>query len=172
MARKLFASVNGTEAPVELVRERPGIPWHPADDPSGRVERTGSASFRASTGGREHRVQVMKDDPDGPVRVRIAGRTYTVEVQDERQLLMASLGIGTGAGTVAPELKAPMPGLVLKVLVEPGQQVAKGDPVIVLEAMKMENVIKAPGDARVDTITVGNGTAVEKGQLLLTFEAP
>ena len=58
----------------------------------------------------------MKDGADGPIRVRVAGRTYTVELQDERDRLMATLGLGAGAGAVAPELRAPMPGLVLNVL--------------------------------------------------------
>lgn len=172
MPRKLYVTVNGSEEPLELVRDTPGGPWAPAGATDLLAERTGSASFRVSAGGRTHQVQVMKDGADGPIRVRVAGRTYTVELQDERDRLMATLGLGAGAGAVAPELRAPMPGLVLNVLVAPGQEVAKGDPVIVLEAMKMENVIKAPGDARVKELNVGNGTAVEKGHLLLTFETP
>ena len=71
--------------------------------------------------------------------------------------------------TVAKDLKAPMPGLVLKVLVKPGDVVKKNDAVLILEAMKMENVIKAPGDAVVSAVHVQERVAVEKGQLLLNF---
>ena len=65
---------------------------------------------------------------------------------------------------------APMPGLVLKVLVEPGSPVQKGDPLLVLEAMKMENDIKAHFDGTVSTLHVQMGDAVSKGQLLIEFE--
>ena len=62
-----------------------------------------------------------------------------------------------------------MPGLVLNILVKPGDAVKKNDPVLVLEAMKMENMIKAPGDAVVGAIAAETGKAVEKGQLLVSF---
>ena len=60
-----------------------------------------------------------------------------------------------------------MPGLILKVLVTEGQEIKKGDPVLILEAMKMENVFKAPGDAIVKTIKYKAGEAVEKGAILV-----
>ena len=63
-----------------------------------------------------------------------------------------------------------MPGLVLSILVEPGQAVQKGDVLLILEAMKMENVLKAAGDGTVKNIAVAKGAAVDKGQLLLEME--
>jgi biotin carboxyl carrier protein len=63
-----------------------------------------------------------------------------------------------------------MPGLVIKLLAEPGTKVQKGDPLLILEAMKMENVIKAIGDATVKSVGVTQGEAVEKGHLLIEFE--
>jgi biotin carboxyl carrier protein len=68
------------------------------------------------------------------------------------------------------DIKAPMPGLVLKVLVTPGQAIKKGDPVLILEAMKMENVFKATSDATVKEIKVAELTAVEKGEVLIVLE--
>jgi biotin carboxyl carrier protein len=68
------------------------------------------------------------------------------------------------------DLKAPMPGLVLQILVEPGQEIKKGDKILILEAMKMENAIKAPADAIVAQIHINPGTAVDKNQLLITFQ--
>ncbi|MEX1131932.1 MAG: acetyl-CoA carboxylase biotin carboxyl carrier protein subunit, partial [Flavobacteriales bacterium] len=61
------------------------------------------------------------------------------------------------------------PGLVLNILVKAGDAVKKNDPVLVLEAMKMENVIRAPGDAVVSAVPAVQGKAVEKGQLLISF---
>jgi biotin carboxyl carrier protein len=63
-----------------------------------------------------------------------------------------------------------MPGMVLRVLVTPGQALAQGDPVLVLEAMKMENVFKAPGEVTVKEVRVRENSAVEKGQVLIIFE--
>jgi biotin carboxyl carrier protein len=67
-------------------------------------------------------------------------------------------------------LKAPMPGLVLQVLVNPGDTVAKGDKILVLEAMKMENAIKSPTDGIISDVLAKQGMAVDKNQLLITFK--
>ncbi|MBL7811956.1 MAG: acetyl-CoA carboxylase biotin carboxyl carrier protein subunit [Bacteroidetes bacterium] len=69
----------------------------------------------------------------------------------------------------AQTIKAPMPGLVLDVCTEPGMEVKKGDKVLVLEAMKMENIIKAQGDGIVGKVLVEKGQAVDKNQLLIEF---
>ena len=68
------------------------------------------------------------------------------------------------------DVKAPMPGLVLGVSVEIGQEVQKGDGLLILEAMKMENVIKSVGEGIVKAIHIEQGKAVEKGQLLIEME--
>ena len=68
------------------------------------------------------------------------------------------------------DVKAPMPGLVVEVPVVVGQTVAKGDKVLILEAMKMENVIKAVGDGVVKAVHASQGQPVEKGQLLIEME--
>jgi biotin carboxyl carrier protein len=67
-------------------------------------------------------------------------------------------------------LKAPMPGLVLEFRVVPGDKVVEGDALVVLEAMKMENILKSPGEATVKSIEVTKGQAIEKNQVLITFE--
>lgn len=68
------------------------------------------------------------------------------------------------------ELKAPMPGLVLNVLVQVGQSIQKDSPLLVLEAMKMENVIKSPIDGIISSISIINGDKVDKNQVLIQFE--
>jgi biotin carboxyl carrier protein len=67
-------------------------------------------------------------------------------------------------------VKAPMPGLVVNILVEIGQEIKKGDSLVILEAMKMENVLKATGDAKVKSILISKGGAVTKGQIMIEFE--
>ena len=80
---------------------------------------------------------------------RVNGKPCTIEIKDKIDLLLKSMGLENAMVKKMNELKAPMPGLVLDVLVQPGAAVEKGDPLLVLEAMKMENVIKAAGDGTV-----------------------
>jgi biotin carboxyl carrier protein len=97
------------------------------------------------------------------------GERHEVEVLDERARHIRSL-VGAGTAHPGPQLlKAPMPGLVVRVLVQPGQTVAAGEGLVVLEAMKMENELKAGGPGIVDRIEVSTGQAVEKGTPLVTF---
>lgn len=99
------------------------------------------------------------------------GERVEVEVLDERALHIRSLTAGQERQLSSPVLKAPMPGLVLRVQVAPGQSVVAGTALVVLEAMKMENELKAAAPAVVKTVRVQPGEAVEKGQVLVEFES-
>ncbi len=105
----------------------------------------------------------------GTWAVQRRGDRFEVEVVDERTRHIRSL-VGEGRAATGPAAqKAPMPGLVARVQVEVGQEVIAGQPVLVLEAMKMENELKATGPGLVDQILVKPGQAVEKGAVLLTY---
>jgi biotin carboxyl carrier protein len=104
------------------------------------------------------------------VTVRINNQLYTVAVKEPMDQLLASMGLDMKAKQKAEAIKAPMPGMILKILVQPGQQIAKGDGLLVLEAMKMENVLKAGHDAVVKSVRVTERTAVEKGAVLIELE--
>jgi len=99
------------------------------------------------------------------------GERREVEVLDERTVHIRSLTSSGDRPATSPVLKAPMPGLVLRVEVTPGQKVAAGAGLVVLEAMKMENELKASAAALVRSVRVQAGEAVEKGQILIEFEA-
>jgi biotin carboxyl carrier protein len=99
------------------------------------------------------------------------GERWEVEVLDERARHIQSLSGGADRPAVSQVLKAPMPGLVLRVHVAAGQQVVAGVGLVVLEAMKMENELKSPAAAIVRAVRVKPGEAVEKGQILVEFEA-
>ena len=112
-------------------------------------------------------VFVMVPGPSGQWLVQDRGERYEVEALDERTHYIRGLvGAGKqhGGGGV---LKAPMPGLVVRILVEPGQEVVAGQGILVLEAMKMENELKATGPGVIEKIEVTVGQAVEKGQGLV-----
>ena len=99
------------------------------------------------------------------------GERWEVEVLDERTRHIRSLTSNGDRQRASPVLRAPMPGLVLRVQVTLGQAVAAGAGLVVLEAMKMENELKAPAPAVVKAVRVQPGEAVEKGQVLVEFES-
>jgi biotin carboxyl carrier protein len=104
------------------------------------------------------------------VKLRIDGVPYTVGVEEELDRLLKSMGLDAAAMQKAEPVRAPMPGMILRILVEPGQVLQKGDGLIVLEAMKMENVLKATAPATVKAVRVQEKTAVEKGAVLIELE--
>jgi len=103
-------------------------------------------------------------------KLDIDGKTIAFHLQDEVDMLVEDMGMNEVAAVRMDRLLAPMPGLVLSVDVEIGQEVQEGDSLLILEAMKMENVIKAAGTGVVKEIKVGQGDKVDKDQLLLLFE--
>jgi len=119
------------------------------------------------------RAFTLSLEPDGLGRwtAGVRGSRYEVSVEDERAHHVRSL-VGTTALQAGQVLKAPMPGLVLRVLVAEGDQVTAGQGLVVLEAMKMENELKASGAGVVRSVRAVAGNTVEKGQLLLEVAPP
>ncbi|MBO0933466.1 biotin/lipoyl-containing protein [Fibrella aquatilis] len=103
------------------------------------------------------------------VRLKINGHIQEVQVKDRFDLLLEKMGMSNAAVGKVNNIKAPMPGLIVGISIQPGDVVAKGDIVLILEAMKMENAIKAPGDGTVKAIKIQKGDRVEKGQVLIEF---
>jgi biotin carboxyl carrier protein len=104
------------------------------------------------------------------VDLTIGGIGYHAEVLDEAHARLAQVAAARGGGHVRRDLKAPMPGLVVKVLVEPGQDVTPGQPLVVLQAMKMENELSLPRGGTVSTVGVAAGQTVEAGQILASVD--
>jgi biotin carboxyl carrier protein len=119
------------------------------------------------------RPLTLSVEPLGRGRWALApgGERLEVEVLDERTRHIRSLTGGGDQRRAAAVLKAPMPGLVVRVQAKPGDAVVAGAGLIVLEAMKMENELKAVAPGVVKTVRVAPGEAVEKGQVLVEFEA-
>jgi pyruvate carboxylase subunit B len=120
-------------------------------------------------GEQSHTIGMQQAEP-GVWRLLVDGVTVEAAVVDERTRHIRSLTGGGTARSGPPTLKAPMPGLVLRVLVTPGQPVAPGQGLVVLEAMKMENELRATAAGTVKAVPVAAGEAVDKGKLLLEFE--
>ena len=130
----------------------------------------GENRFHVIRDNKSYEVEIVKSDVVAKtLTVKVNGNSYPLHVADKFDELLRSLGMDKIAGAKINELKAPMPGLVLEVIVKEGQEIKKGDPIIVLEAMKMENILKSPVDVTVKKISVKKGVAVEKGQVLVQF---
>lgn len=97
------------------------------------------------------------------------GQKFEVSVKDRFDQLLSSMGLDAVSKPKVIDVKAPMPGLVLSIKVQEGMTVKKGDPILILEAMKMENIIKSPIDGVVKSISVKEKQAVDKNQTLINF---
>ena len=137
-------TVRVDDAPFELAVSRRGTAW------------------RVTRDDRVLAATVVRDRDT--VWVAIDGEIHRCVAGDD-----ARIGGATG-GVRSPRVTAPMPGKVLAVRVEVGQQVAAGDPLVVLEAMKMETIVGAEGDARVKAVHVAAGAMIEPGQVLIELE--
>ena len=104
------------------------------------------------------------------VKLKINGCIYEATVQNELDILLKELGIENKSKPILNKLNAPMPGMVLEIFVNQGQKVIKGQSLVVLEAMKMENNLKANTDGIIKEIHCKKNETVNKNQLLITFE--
>jgi len=117
-----------------------------------------------------YNVEVVNLDTTAKTaEIKVNGNTYQVTAKDQFDILLDQLGMSDQNASKISEIKAPMPGLVLKVFVAEGDIVNKGDNLFILEAMKMENIIKAPADVTIKTAKIKAGDKVEKGQVLMLF---
>lgn len=119
---------------------------------------------------KSYNVELVERNEDGKVQVvKVNGNLYQVEIEDQYDELLKKLGMDSASGNKVSDIKAPMPGLVLNVIVTEGQGVNKGDSLLVLEAMKMENIIKSPTGGLVKRILIQKGDKIEKNEILIQF---
>lgn len=108
--------------------------------------------------------------PEKSCKIKVNGNVYSINIEDQFDQLLKQLGLDNFVTNKVLEVKAPMPGLVLNVFVEEGNVVVKGDNLIILEAMKMENILKATADGIVKKVIIVKGDKVEKNQVLIQFK--
>lgn len=132
---------------------------------------TGSDSFHVLLDGKRYQAVVQEANYSAKTfRIKVNGSLYEVKLADRFDQLVEQLGLSRRTITKIQDIKAPMPGMVLEIAVSEGESIEKGQPLLILEAMKMENVIKSPGDGVVKRICVSKGNPVDKNQLLLELE--
>ena len=171
---------NGHQREVTLDERPLMVDWLPVGETSLAVGDAGNSQaghFSLLVGARSFDVYVQpvaSEDEDGAARifeVHLRGQVYRVSVADERTRALASLAGGAhAAGDV--NIRAPMPGLVSNVLVEEGAEVQRGQAVVVLEAMKMENDLTAPRPGILKSLRVSKGQTVNQNDLLAVIGDP
>ena len=127
---------------------------------------SGQPVYSLIVDGKSHESYVAPGDHDWQVLIR--GRLYPVIVEDEREKRLRNAAGGGVAETGEFHLRAPMPGLVVAILVTEGQAIKKGQVLLILESMKMQNELKSPRDGTVGRVRVKAGETVEQKQTLLS----
>ena len=164
---KYIVTIAGQE--VEVVVDGEQVTVAGEVIPAGLTTLPGTPLRQLSVEGRVEAVALERLG-SGRWAVTRLGERLEVEVLDERTRHIRSLTGGSDRARGPAVLKAPMPGLVVRVHAEAGQAVAAGASLVVLEAMKMENELRAAAPGRVRTVRVAAGAAVEKGEVLVEFE--
>lgn len=134
------------------------------------LKKYGDNIFSFAVNQRLLQVELVVDENQNLI-ITFDGLSYQIDVTNETKMLGKFVQTSaSGAGSRGGQIKAPMPGMVVKILVEPETEVNKGDSLLIVEAMKMENAIKSPVRGKVKNIKVNEGMAVEKDALLMELE--
>tara|TARA_B110000503_G_scaffold96093_1_gene144567 strand:+ start:948 stop:1415 length:468 start_codon:yes stop_codon:yes gene_type:complete len=127
--------------------------------------------FSISYNGNTFSGEILEENTEGNfLKLKINHRVFTVQKKGELDDLIKRLGLDVQKARALKEIEAPMPGRIVSVVVEIGQQVKVGDDILSLEAMKMENVLKAEGEGVVKSIHIKADDIVEKGAVLIEFD--
>lgn len=164
---RYFVTIAGREVEVDLTGATPVVDGTPVGAQLQALP--GTRTRHLLVDGRSHALVATPGDRTGRWSIALGAERFTADAVDERTRAIREM---TGAGDDAADrtLVAPMPGLVLRVEVEVGQGVKAGQGVVVVEAMKMENELKAPADGVVASIAVRPGQTVDRGATLLVLE--
>ena len=164
---KYIATVNDKEFTIEIIDEKHVLlNGQPVEVDFEAIQ--DQPVFSLITEGRSYEAYVNENDAFW--EVLLLGHLYTIQVVDEREQRLRNAGGGAVAAGGEFHLKAPMPGLVVAIPVEEGQEVAKGDVLIILESMKMQNELRSGKDGVVTRIRVNVGDSVEQKTTMLSVE--
>ena len=167
---KYFTKVSGRELQVEVVESDGGLSLIVNGKPHhAELDRISSDNlFSLIIDNRSH--QLFFEEADNGHWVSVDGHKFFVELEDERAHFIRGLIKSDTKPRGPTAIKAPMPGLIIKLFAEENQPVKKGDALVIIEAMKMENEIRANGDGAVKKILVNEGDSVSKGAVLILIK--
>lgn len=135
------------------------------------IKDLGKGVYEISNEGATEVIEVLEINLESKsMTIRHQHTTYDLEFKNELDLVLDKMGIKRVSESANTDIKAPMPGKVIDVVVKEGDQVTKGDAILILEAMKMENVLKAENDCSIKKVLVASSESVEKNQVLVEFD--
>ena len=167
---KYFATINNKEYEVEIKRNDHGyqgtingktyhIDHHFFSEPGFHSFLINHRPFEAS-------MQMSAEE----IMIYLGQQLHSVHLEDDKTHRLKKVGVATNVDSGKHTIKAPMPGLITKILINEGDAIKKGDSLLIIEAMKMENEIKAPHAGIVTTIYVLENQAVDQGVSLITLD--
>jgi biotin carboxyl carrier protein len=163
------AKINNKTFEITTEGDKPIINGEPLEWDFGRVS---ANNFHVIYKNKSYAAELVQlDKTTKTITLKINGNIHKVELRDRYDLLLEKMGMSAASTGRINSVKAPMPGLIVQVNAEVGDVVKAGDALLVLEAMKMENMIKASAEAKISQIKVKKGDSVEKGQVLIEFQA-
>lgn len=165
----LKAIINDKET-IEIANEKDGILLNnqPFD---WDLKKISDKDYHILKDNKSYNVEVVEANyAEKTFRLKIGDNIHTVNLKDRTDLLLEKMGMSSAKSAKLNDLKAPMPGLIYEMKVQVGDEVKKGDILLILVAMKMENAIKAIGDGVVKNIKVKTGETVEKNHIIMEFE--
>lgn len=165
----LKAIINEKET-IEIADEKDGILLN--DQPfDWDLKKISDKDYHILKDNKSYNVEVVEANyAEKTFRLKIGDNIHTVNLKDRTDLLLEKMGMSSAKSAKLNDLKAPMPGLIYEMKVQVGDEVKKGDTLLILVAMKMENAIKAIGDGVVKNIKVKTGETVEKNHIIMEFE--
>lgn len=135
------------------------------------IGKVGDADFHLLQNNQAYKISLLGADYlNKSLTLLVNGNTYEVKIEDEFDQRIQEMGLLAINSPKVNSITAPMPGLIIDILVKKGQEITEGTPLLVLSAMKMENIILSHGSGIVKSIATKNGDAVEKGQLIIEME--
>lgn len=135
------------------------------------ILKTGPGQYHLLRNGKSYNVEILNVNIDQKiVQLKVGDQFFDLSIADQYDALIDKMGLSLDIVQKVNDIKAPMPGLVLSIEVKEGQEVGPGDPLLVLEAMKMENVIKSSGEGIVKAVLAEVGKPVDKGAILIEME--
>lgn len=134
------------------------------------IEKINSSSYHILKDSQSYKIHLVRIDSNSKTAtVKVNNKLLEITLKNELDLLLDNMGLEAGNESSNDTVNAPMPGLILDISVSTGDQVKKGETLLILEAMKMENTIKSPKDGIVSSVNVISGESVEKNQALVEF---
>jgi pyruvate carboxylase subunit B len=162
---KYLVDVNGQRVTVDLGPNGIEVDGEPITAHLEEVE--GTPIFLFNAGGTLHRLAVRRGESRGQYSIWSDAHRFQVEALDERRRTIRDMAGAAAVASGPAPLVAPMPGLIVRINVRVGDQVQPGQPLVVMEAMKMENELRATAAGSVKSISAQPGAAVEKGTVLV-----